>query len=65
MAYGEHAGRRARTGGWGQVFGDEGSAHWIAVRGLAAFSKMSDGRAARGPLHQLLREHLGSAATST
>lgn len=59
MAYGEHAGRRARTGGWGEVFGDEGSAHWIAVRGLAAFSKMSDGRVSRGPLHQLLREHLG------
>ena len=62
MAYGEHAGRRARAGGWGQIFGDEGSAHWIAVRGLAVFTQMSDGRAARGPLYHLLRDHLGIGA---
>ena len=61
MAYGERAGSRARAGGWGELFGDEGSAHWIAVRGLAAFSRMSDGRQARGPLHQLLRRRLGTA----
>ena len=59
MAYGEHAARRARAGGWGELFGDEGSAHWIATRGLAAFSRMSDGRVARGPLYDVLREHLG------
>jgi N-acetylglucosamine kinase-like BadF-type ATPase len=61
MAYGERAGSRARAGGWGELFGDEGSAHWIAVRGLAAFSRMSDGRQARGPLHQLLQRRLGTA----
>lgn len=58
MAYGEHAGRRARVGGWGEIFGDEGSAHWIAIQGLAAFSRMSDGRVARGPLYYALRERL-------
>jgi len=58
MAYGEVRGQRARAGGWGELFGDEGSAHWIARAGLALFSRMSDGRTARGPLHALLRERL-------
>lgn len=58
MAYGEFAGRSARAGGWGELFSDEGSAHWIARAGLALFSRMSDGRAPRGPLYQLLRERL-------
>jgi N-acetylglucosamine kinase-like BadF-type ATPase len=56
IAYGEYAGRRARAGGWGDLFGDEGSAFWIAREGLRLFSRMSDGRAARGPLYDLLRE---------
>ncbi|WP_338763234.1 BadF/BadG/BcrA/BcrD ATPase family protein [Massilia sp. METH4] len=58
MAYGEIGGRRARAGGWGELFSDEGSAYWIARAGLALFSRMSDGRAPRGPLHALLRERL-------
>ncbi|CAN7420471.1 MULTISPECIES: N-acetylglucosamine kinase [Duganella] len=58
MAYGEFAGQRARAGGWGELFSDEGSAHWIARAGLALFSRMSDGRAPRGPLYQLVRERL-------
>lgn len=62
MAYGENGGRRARAGGWGELFGDEGSAYWIAVRGLAAFSRMSDGREEPGPLLEVVREHLGLAA---
>jgi N-acetylglucosamine kinase-like BadF-type ATPase len=59
IAYGEYAGRRARAGGWGELFGDEGSAFWIAREGLTLFSRMSDGRAPRGPLYDLLRERLG------
>jgi N-acetylglucosamine kinase-like BadF-type ATPase len=58
MAYGEFGGQRARAGGWGELFSDEGSAYWIARAGLALFSRMSDGRAPRGPLHGLLRERL-------
>jgi N-acetylglucosamine kinase-like BadF-type ATPase len=56
IAYGEFAGRRARTGGWGELFSDEGSAYWIARRGMNLFSRMSDGRTARGPLYTLIRE---------
>lgn len=61
MAYGEFAGRRARAGGWGELFSDEGSAHWIARAGLALFSRMSDGRAPRGSLYQLVRQRLALA----
>lgn len=59
MAYGEYAGRRARCGGWGELIGDEGSAYWIAREGMNLFSRMSDGRAPRGPLHGLVRARLG------
>jgi N-acetylglucosamine kinase-like BadF-type ATPase len=57
IAYGEYAGRRARAGGWGELFSDEGSAHWLAREGLRLFSRMSDGRAPRGPLYAQVRGH--------
>jgi N-acetylglucosamine kinase-like BadF-type ATPase len=56
IGYGERQGRGARAGGWGEVFGDEGSAYWIAVRGLNSFTRMSDGRAPRGPLYQIFKD---------
>ncbi|MGV9799292.1 N-acetylglucosamine kinase [Mycobacterium sp. NPDC003449] len=62
MTYGERRGVGHRVGGWGELFGDEGSAYWVAAQGLNAFSRMSDGRLARGPLHPLLRQRLGLGA---
>lgn len=62
MAYGVLRGRQARTGGWGELFGDEGSAHWIAVRGLNLFTRMSDGRLPAGPLLGVLRERFALGA---
>lgn len=53
IGYGERQGLSARGGGWGEVFSDEGSAYWIAAQGLNVFSRMSDGRLPRGPLHAL------------
>ena len=61
MTYGERAGLGVRVGGWGELFGDEGSAYWISIRGLRTFSQMSDGRLPAGPLHGMLRERLGLA----
>jgi N-acetylglucosamine kinase-like BadF-type ATPase len=61
IAYGERNGRAHRAGGWSELFGDEGSAYWVAVQGLNAFSRMSDGRAPRGVLHSLLAERVGIA----
>ncbi|WP_156365034.1 N-acetylglucosamine kinase [Sciscionella sediminilitoris] len=59
IAYGERAGTGARVGGWSELFGDEGSAYWIGNRGLAGFTRCSDGRSPVGPLYALVREHLG------
>jgi N-acetylglucosamine kinase-like BadF-type ATPase len=62
MTYGERAGRGLRVGGWGELFDDEGSAYWIAIRGLNAFARMSDGRLPTGPLREHLADHLRLAA---
>jgi N-acetylglucosamine kinase-like BadF-type ATPase len=61
IAYGEYAGRTARAGGWGEIIGDEGSAYWIAREGMNLFSRMSDGRVARGPLYDIVRTRVGIA----
>lgn len=58
MTYGRSGDVGVRVGGWGELFGDEGSGYWIGVRGLQAFAQMSDGRLAPGPLLAVLREHL-------
>lgn len=58
MTYGEHEGRTYRAGGWGELFGDEGSAYWIAVRGLNLFSRMSDGRQQRSQLYDLMKARM-------
>lgn len=59
IAYGERHGVAHRAGGWSELFGDEGSAYWVAVQGLNAFSRMSDGRLPRGPLHDLIAAKVG------
>jgi N-acetylglucosamine kinase-like BadF-type ATPase len=62
IAYAEHAGRGARAGGWGELFGDEASAYWIAIRLLNAFSRMSDGRRSPTALHEIVSAELGLEA---
>ena len=58
IGYGQRGSLSARAGGWGEAFSDEGSAYWIAMQGLNAYSRMSDGRLPRGPLHSLINESL-------
>jgi N-acetylglucosamine kinase-like BadF-type ATPase len=58
MTYGERQGVGHRVGGWGELFGDEGSAYWIAAQALNTFSRMSDGRLPKGPLHGLMKDRL-------
>jgi N-acetylglucosamine kinase-like BadF-type ATPase len=55
MTYGEYRGTGCRVGGWSELFGDEGSGYWIAIRGLNAFTRMSDGRLPRGPLYDIVK----------
>jgi len=62
IGYGERRGKSARAGGWGEVFSDEGSAYWIAVQGLNAFTRMSDGRLPQGPLLAVFRDSFGLRA---
>jgi len=59
IAYGEYSGRSARSGGWGELFSDEGSSYWLAREGLRVFARMSDGRLPRGPLYEHVRRHFG------
>lgn len=61
IAYGQYAGRDGRAGGWGELMGDEGSGYWVALRGLNAFTRMSDGRLPIGPLHERFAAELGIA----
>ncbi len=49
------AGLVARCGGWGPLFGDEGSGYAIALAGLRAVARASDGR---GPETELLPHFL-------
>ncbi|HWO63496.1 MAG TPA: BadF/BadG/BcrA/BcrD ATPase family protein, partial [Umezawaea sp.] len=62
IAYGENLGRQWRGGGWSELFGDEGSGYWIAIKGLNAFSRMVDGRLPVGPLVAEMRRALDLAA---
>lgn len=59
IAYGQRGETQVRVGGWGELFGDEGSGYWVGIRGLQAFAQMSDGRVPTGPLLDVLRPHLG------
>ncbi len=62
ISYGEYKGKKARVGGWGELFGDEGSAYKIACDGLNLFTKMSDGRIEKGPLYEILKARLSLKA---
>jgi N-acetylglucosamine kinase-like BadF-type ATPase len=57
IAFGmDTAGKSARSGGWCEYFGDEGSSYWLAIRGMQLFTKQSDYRVPRGPLYDIVKK---------
>jgi len=52
-------GRRTRAGGWGDGFGDEGSACWIGKRALQLASWAADGRLADAGFAVALADRMG------
>jgi N-acetylglucosamine kinase-like BadF-type ATPase len=62
FAWGRSAnGETARSGGWGYLFGDEGSAYSIAVEGLRAAARAADGRGPATALVEKLQHALNAA----
>lgn len=52
-------GNTARAGGWGEFCGDEGSAYWLGKRLISLFGKEADGREAKTPIYDIVRNHFG------
>ncbi len=61
MAWARGARGAARAGGFGDVFGDEGSAHWIGVQALNLVSRHLDGRRQSKAFAEGVLEGLGLA----
>jgi N-acetylglucosamine kinase len=60
MAFGmNQSGERKRSGGWGSILGDEGSAYYISRRALTAACRAYDDRGPETILTSKLMEHLG------
>ena len=61
MAFGRNAhGQKARAGGWGYVFGDEGGAFDLTRRALRAALQFEEGWGEPTALHRLLLESTGA-----
>jgi len=55
----DRSGRRARSGGWGYLIGDEGSGQWIGRLGLDAVARAHDGRGPATGLTARANAHYG------
>ncbi len=65
FAYGRRGRAEARAGGWGYLFGDEGSAYWIGREFVRRSLMRYDGRLGVGDTSlRLLLEELGAAGVS-
>jgi len=57
IAFGKNeSGETARSGGWSEFFGDEGSCYWVGRRTLQLFSKQADGRIPKDELYEIVRK---------
>jgi N-acetylglucosamine kinase-like BadF-type ATPase len=65
MAFGRNAqGEKARAGGWGYVFGDEGGAFDLTRRALRASLQSEEGWGEQTALHRLLLDATGAASAN-
>ena len=65
IAFGRNdAGRTARAGGWGHIFGDDGGAFDIARKALSAALRMEEGWGPPTSLRQILMEATASTSTN-
>lgn len=65
IAYGvDSTGRTARSGGWGYLLGDEGSAFWLGHAAVRLGIRAADGRGPATTLYQRICEHLDLHAPS-
>jgi N-acetylglucosamine kinase-like BadF-type ATPase len=56
IAFGkDSSGQTARSGGWSEFFGDEGSCYWAGLKVMELFSKQSDGRMPKDMLYETVR----------
>jgi len=59
IAFGKNeSGESARSGGWSEFFGDEGSCYCIGRKALQLFSKQADGRIPKDELYSIIRNGL-------
>lgn len=59
FAFGQNdSGQTSRCGGWGYLFGDEGSGYAMALSGLRAVTKATDGRGPQTSLRDRLLQRL-------
>jgi len=65
IAYGvDSTGKTARSGGWGYLLGDEGSAFWLGHAAVRQGIRAADGRGPATTLYQRICEHLDLHAPS-
>ena len=59
IAFGKNElGETARSGGWSEFFGDEGSCYWVGRKVMQLFSKQADGRAPKDALYTTVCDEL-------
>ena len=56
---GDAGGSHRRTGGWGDLIGDEGSGYWIGREALSEVTRAIDGRSGHAGFARSLLEHIG------